>query len=141
MPLGSPVNPQFSMGTREHAEAFTDGRHPGVQSAFQWLCFSHLPRDLKSFSQPFYQAAMDLLIEVSEDSPELTTALNKLVEAKDSAVRAGIRARHGRPGPVARPDTVVNPPLIDNRIGPNFSRPVSDRNQDKMNTQPEGADQ
>jgi hypothetical protein len=38
---------------------------------------------------------------------ELTTALNKLIEAKDSAVRAGIRDSTGRAGSVPRPQTVV----------------------------------
>lgn len=112
MPLGQPVDPAFSLGTREHAERLTEGRHPGVQSALQWLAFSHLPEELQRFSRPFYQTAAELLIEIPVDSPELTTTLNELVGAKDWAVRAGIRAKHGRPGPVARPATVVNPPLF-----------------------------
>lgn len=100
------------LGTREHAEQITDGRHPGVQAALQWLAFSHLPTDLQNYSRPFYQTAVELVMEIEVDSPELTTALNSLVEAKDWAVRAGIRAKHGRPGPVARPSRVVNPPLF-----------------------------
>lgn len=112
MPLGQPVDPAFALGTREHAERLTEGRHPGVQAALQWLAFSHLPEELQRFSRPFYQTAAELIIEIPVDSPELTTALNSLVEAKDWAVRAGIRAKHGRPGPVARPSTVVNPPLF-----------------------------
>ena len=100
------------LGTREHAEKVTDGRHPGVQSALQWLTFSHLPEELRVFSRPFYVAAVDMIGEIQTDSAELTTALNKLIEAKDSAVRAGIRDKHGRPGSVPRPDTVVNPPTF-----------------------------
>lgn len=131
MPLGShDPHPSGVLGTREHAEAITEGRHPGVQAALQWLCFSHLPEPLQRFSRPFYQTAVELVIEISTDSPELTTALNGLVSAKDDAVRAGIRHQHGRPGPVPRPQTVVNPPLfegpVDNRIGPNFGRPISE---------------
>jgi hypothetical protein len=113
MPLGTPVDPAFALGTREHAERLTEGRHPGVQAALQWLAFSHLPAELAVVSRPFYQTAAKMLIEIPVDSPELTTALNGLVEAKDWAVRAGIRAKHGRPGPVARPATVVNPPLFE----------------------------
>lgn len=114
MPLGTTdPHPSAVLGTREHAEAITDGRHPGVQAALQWLAFSHLPEPLQRFSRPFYQTAVELVIEIRTDSPELTTALNSLVEAKDWAVRAGIRHQHGRPGPVSRPATVVNPPLFE----------------------------
>lgn len=114
MPLGShDPHPSGVLGTPEHAEAITEGRHPGVQAALQWLCFSHLPESLQRFSRPFYQTAVELIVEVGTDSPELTTALNGLVSAKDDAVRAGIRHQHGRPGPVARPSEVVNPPLFE----------------------------
>jgi hypothetical protein len=75
-----------------------------------WLAYSHLPEPLQRFSAPFYGAAVDLLSAVPTDSAELTTALNKLVEAKDWAVRAGIRHDNGRPGPVPRPQEVVDPP-------------------------------
>ena len=100
-------------GSREDAEQVTQGRHPGVQSALQWLTFSHLPEALQIFSEPFYSAAVELIERISTDSAELTTALNKLIEAKDSAVRAGIRHETGRAGSVPRPQTVVNPPKFD----------------------------
>lgn len=102
----------FVPGTREHAERVTEGRHPGVRSALQWLAYSHLPQELQAFSVPFYATAVELVRTITMDSPELTTALNKLIEAKDWSVRAGIRDRHGRPGPVARPAMVVNPPTF-----------------------------
>jgi hypothetical protein len=101
-----------TLGTPEHAAAITDLRHPGIKSALAWLCFSHLPPALQERSRPFYQTAVELLIEVPADSPELTTALNKLVEAKDWAVRAGIRSDQGEPGPVPRSQTVVSPPYL-----------------------------
>lgn len=104
------TQPEF--GTREHAEKLTANRHPGVQSALQWLTFGHLPPELQLFSEPFYRAAADLVVFVGTDSPELTTALNKLIEAKDWAVRAGIRDKHGRPGSIPRPQTVVAPPYL-----------------------------
>ncbi len=123
MNLGSPPEPSTINGTREHAEVVTTTRHPGVQAALQWLTFSHLPEALQRYSRPFYNAAVDLIVEIRQDSAELITALNKLVEAKDSAMRAGIRAAYGRPGSVPRPATVVDPPLLDNRVGPNFGKP------------------
>lgn len=116
------------LGTREHALNVTEGRHPGVRDALQWLTFSHLPEALQNYSRPFYQTAVELIVYVPTDSPELTTALNKLIEAKDSAVRAGIKDSTGRAGSVPRPQKVVDPPLFD-------------KDQDEMNTRPAGADQ
>lgn len=102
-------SPRATLGTPEHAAAITKDRHPGVVTALAWLAFSHLPKRLQDFSRPFYQTAVELIIEC-KDSAELTTALNKLVEAKDWAVRAGIRSDQGVPGPVPRPAEVIDPP-------------------------------
>ena len=133
MPLGREQDPAYVLGTREHAERLTELRHPGVKDALQWLTFSHLPPALQRYSRPFYRAALALIEEIRTDSPELTTALNRLIESKDSAVRAGIKHDTGRAGSVPRPATVVQPPLLagplDNRIGPNFGRPIQDRPQ------------
>lgn len=104
-------DPANVLGTREHAESITQRRHPGVHDALQWLTYSHLPSALKRYSAPFYLAAVDLITEISSDCPELTTALNKLIEAKDSAVRAGIKDSTGRAGSVPRPQAVVDPPI------------------------------
>ena len=62
------------------------------------------------------------------DSAELTTTLNRLVEAKDWAVRAGIKSDTGRAGPVSRPQTVVNPPILSGNYvhGQPVSRPIQD---------------
>lgn len=112
-------------GTPEHAAYATEGRHPGVRDALQWLAFSHLPQALQAYSRPFYRAALAIIEEIRTDSPELTTALNRIIEAKDSAVRAGIKHATGRAGSVPRPATVVNPPVlgpVDNRIGPTFGQ-------------------
>lgn len=113
-PLGDEnrVDPEGIPGTREHAEFWTKGRHAGVRDALQWLTFSHLPTALQNYSRPFYMTAVELIGSI-DDSPELTTALNKLIEAKDSAVRAGIKTDTGRAGSVPRPTQVVNPPLFD----------------------------
>lgn len=99
-----------AVGSADHAAMVTHDRHPGVKSALAWLAYSHLPDELQSLSAPIYTAAVELLERIPTDSPELTTALNALVEAKDWMVRAGIRSDYGRPGPVARPATVVDPP-------------------------------
>jgi hypothetical protein len=119
------IDPSSVPGTREHAESVTVGRHPGVQSALQWLTYSHLPQGLQVYSQPFYAAAVELVRAILTDSAELTTALNKLIEAKDSAVRAGIRDSTGRAGSVPRPQTVVEPPVFE--VGRDVSREI-DRN-------------
>lgn len=111
----------MTYGSAEHAAAVTEGRHPGVRDALQWLTFVHLPEALQRFSEPFYRTAVDILTVIEVDSPELTTALNKLIEAKDSAVRAGIKADTGRAGSVPRPQSVVHPPV--------FTRPVRDNPQ------------
>jgi len=114
MPLGTrEPNPASQLGTREHAEHLTEGRHPGVRDALQWLTFSHLPEPLQRYSRPFYQTAVELVVEIETDSPELTTALNTLIQAKDAAVRAGIKDSTGRAGSVPRPQIVVDPPLFE----------------------------
>lgn len=131
MSVGREPDPSTILGTREHADAATQGRHPGVRDALQWLCFSHLPEVLQRFSRPFYQSAIEIIRTVLVDSPELTTALNKLIEAKDSAMRAGIKSDTGRAGPVPRPATVVDPPLLSTSEEPYgiVGRPIKDRPQ------------
>lgn len=98
------------LGTPEHAKLITHDRHAGVQTAMAWLAFSHLPLELQSLAQPTYVAAMALIERIPTDSAELTAALNRLVEAKDWFMRAGIRSDQGQPGPVPRPAAVVEPP-------------------------------
>lgn len=112
MPLGKAA----TLGTREHAAAVTEGRHPAVKDALQWLTFSHLPEALQNYSRPFYQTAVEL-ITIVKDSADLTHALTRIIEAKDWAVRAGIRSDQGRAGSVPRPATVVNPPLFEAERG------------------------
>lgn len=99
-------------GSAEHAATVTEGRHPGIRDGLQWLTFAHLPRGLQSFSQPFYSAACEIIEQITTDSPELTTAINRLIEAKDAAVRAGIRHDTGRAGSVPRPKEVTEPPQL-----------------------------
>lgn len=55
----------------------------------QFFEFSHLPDDLQEVSRPFWELA-DHIVKTLPDNPERTTALRKLLEAKDCAVRARI---------------------------------------------------
>jgi len=60
---------------------------PKKHYLFQFFNYSHLPENLKEVSQHF--AVIAKLIDVDlPDNPEKTTALRKLLEAKDCAVRA-----------------------------------------------------
>lgn len=99
-------------GSAEHAAAIAEGRHPGVADGLQWLTFTHLPEPLQRYSEPFYEAAVALVVRIATDSPELTTAINGLIAAKDSAMRAGIRHDTGRAGSVPRPRELVDPPRL-----------------------------
>ena len=109
------------LGSAAHAALITHDRHPNIQAAMAWLAFSHLPVGLQSLSRPIYVAAMEMLERILTDTPELTTALNTLVEAKDWTVRAGIRHDYGRPGPVARPTIVLDAPKLETVDLPPFS--------------------
>ena len=110
--LGRPIDPEYVIGTAENAAALTEGRSPRVRDALQWLTFAHLPEALQRYSRPFYETAMVLVDDIGTDSPELETSLDKLIEAKDSAVRAGIRDSTGRAGSIPRPQSVIVPPVL-----------------------------
>lgn len=92
-------------------------RHPGVRDGVAWLGYDHLPYNLQQYSKPFHDAAEAILAVIPTDSPELTTAINLLIQAKDSAVRAGIRYERGSAGSVPRPQAVVNPPELSQGSG------------------------
>ena len=51
--------------------------------------FDHLPENLQMISRPFSQLANDLA-QTLPYNPETSTALRKLLEAKDCAVRAAL---------------------------------------------------
>lgn len=53
----------------------------------QFFTYSHLPAKLQEVSKPFGELA-EGLVETLPRNPERTTALRKLLEAKDCAVRA-----------------------------------------------------
>ena len=65
-------------------------RHSSTEQLMRWLDTSHLPEHLQRVSVPCADLATKVSDELSEDSPELTAGLRKLLEAKDCFVRAAI---------------------------------------------------
>jgi hypothetical protein len=63
------------------------GRHPSTTGILRHFDFQHLPIPLADVSVLFHDLAHHLVRTLS-DGPQLTTALRKLLEAKDCAVRA-----------------------------------------------------
>lgn len=55
----------------------------------QFFQYAHLPLELQAHSRPFCELAQHI-VDTLPRNPERTTALRKLVEAKDCAVRAKI---------------------------------------------------
>ena len=53
----------------------------------QFFAYSHLPASLQEVSAPFGDLAFRI-VSILPRNPERTTALRKLLEAKDAAVRA-----------------------------------------------------
>ena len=74
--------------TPELAEAGSYA-HPQVQAILPFFGFSHLPSKQQRVSVVFHDAALNLL-QLGLNGPELTTALRKLLESKDAAVRASL---------------------------------------------------
>lgn len=65
-------------------------RWPAVRDAFASLAYEHLPAHLQAVSKPFHDLGVQLLA-VLPDHRQLVFALDKLVEAKDCAVRVAVR--------------------------------------------------
>jgi len=59
----------------------------------KYFGFSHLPEPLLEVSQKFHALAFEL-DGLLPDGPEKTTALRKILEGKDAAVRAALDAKH-----------------------------------------------
>lgn len=55
----------------------------------KFFAYSHLPEHLQEVSKPFGDLAFHLA-ETLPPGPETTTALRKLLESKDCAVRASL---------------------------------------------------
>jgi len=58
-----------------------------MDKLLQFFAYEHLPPHLQQVSKPFGDMARDLAKSLPAN-PESTTALRKLLEAKDCAVRA-----------------------------------------------------
>lgn len=67
------------------------GRHPATVQVCRHFSYAHLPQHLAEVSFLFATLATTL-VQWLPDGPELTTALRKLLESKDCAVRARIDA-------------------------------------------------
>ena len=64
--------------------------HPATKAILKFFEYSHLPPHLQEISRPFYDLAHRFARMETEDGPELTAGLRKLLEAKDCMVRAGL---------------------------------------------------
>ncbi len=82
--INYPVTPD------ELAEATAD-RHPGTAAVVRWFAYDHLPPDNRRMPAVICQLVTGLLVDLP-DSPELTTGLRKLLEAKDCLTRAAVEA-------------------------------------------------
>ena len=58
-----------------------------TEHIMQFFTYAHLPAHLQDVSKPFGDLA-ETIVETLPRNPERTTALRKLLEAKDAAVRA-----------------------------------------------------
>lgn len=60
--------------------------NPKPHYLMQFFSYAHLPANLQTISRLFCELATD--VDDLPDNPEKTTALHKLLEAKDCAVRS-----------------------------------------------------
>ena len=68
------------------------GRSAAVQDLARWFRADHLPQEAlhSDVARAFQLFTLDLVGMIRDDSTELTLALQKLLEAKDMAVRAAM---------------------------------------------------
>lgn len=59
----------------------------------KYFGFSHLPEPLREVSRKFHALAFEL-DSLLPDGPEKSTALRKILEGKDAAVRAALDVEH-----------------------------------------------
>lgn len=59
---------------------------PAIESLLKFFAYDHLPQHLQDVSRPFSELANK--VASGPQNAETTTALRKLLEAKDCAVRA-----------------------------------------------------
>lgn len=68
--------------------------HPAEEQLMRFFAYDHLPENLQRVSAPFLRTAIHI-VNSAQPSAETTTALRKLLEAKDCAVRAALPPREG----------------------------------------------
>lgn len=76
-------------GNHPHTIDHSMAAAPKKEFLLQFFEYGHLPDRLKEISAPFGELA-NIVVERLPANPERTTALRKLLEAKDCAVRAMI---------------------------------------------------
>lgn len=64
-----------------------DPHDPKNEHIMQFFAYEHLPAHLAEVSKPFGELALEV-VKTLPRNPERTTALRKLLEGKDAAVRA-----------------------------------------------------
>lgn len=74
----------------------TEQTHRNAAEVFpvlRYFSYAHLPRHLRSVSQPFFTLAHVIASQYADgaDERELAKALDRLLEAKDAAVRAAVK--------------------------------------------------
>lgn len=69
-------------------EQFSE-RHPSTLAILKHFAWEHLPEHLQVISRMCADLA-GAMVETLPDGPDLTTGLRKLLEAKDSFVRAAL---------------------------------------------------
>lgn len=86
----------------------SQSRHPGTEHLLSLFDYEHLPPALQLVSSQFASLA-DTLVTNLADGPELSTALRKLVEAKDCAVRQAVidLKAHGAAKPANTPEPTI----------------------------------
>ena len=62
---------------------------PNINPIIRYFDYGHLPAHLQEVSMPFSQLAHHI-DETLANGPEKSTALRKLLESKDAAVRAAL---------------------------------------------------
>lgn len=76
-------------------------RHTSVRHFEPYFGTQHLAEPLAAISRPFGRLADELLGLLTDDSPEVSACLRKLVEAKDCAVRARVaELQRAQPDPL-----------------------------------------
>lgn len=80
-------------GSREFMLSVSESRYPSTIQILGHFAWDHLPVRLQPYSRNCADLALQM-VGMLPDSPELTVGLRKLLEAKDSFVRAALDAGH-----------------------------------------------